>query len=374
VPLILNIICHTTGMGFSAVARVTEDRWIACAVNDKINFGLAPGGELEIKTTICNEIRQSGQLVVIDHVFEDKLFKDHHTPAQYGFQSYISVPIILKNGEFFGTLCSIDPNPAKVNTPEIIGMFTLFAELIAFHLNSAEKLEAAEIDLATEKQAAVLREQFVAILGHDLRNPVTALHGTTQLLLQSKLDDENRKLVEIMQRSTSRIKNLTENLLDLTRGRFAEGIGITRVNVLLTPWLMQVIDEIRLVFPNTKIYTDFNLEQTVYCDASRIAQLLSNLLNNAVTHGRFASEVLVKAGIVENDFILSVRNEGDVIPQVVQEHLFRPFFRGKVEARQQGLGLGLYIATEIAKAHGGTLSVNSDTDYTTFTLSIPASA
>jgi len=102
VPTILEVVCRVTGMGFSAIARVTEDRWIACAVRDEINFGLAPGGELQIGTTICNEIRQSGQLVVIDHVAEDEVFRDHPTPCMYGFQSYISVPIRRPGGQFFG--------------------------------------------------------------------------------------------------------------------------------------------------------------------------------------------------------------------------------------------------------------------------------
>ena len=95
VPLMLEVVCRATGMGFSAVARVTEDRWIACAVRDEINFGLVPGGELEIESTICNEIRQSGELVVIDDVACDATFRLHHTPKRYGFQSYISVPIYV---------------------------------------------------------------------------------------------------------------------------------------------------------------------------------------------------------------------------------------------------------------------------------------
>jgi GAF domain-containing protein len=108
VPRILEVICRTTGLGFAAVARVTEDRWIACAVRDEIAFGLQPGGELQVETTICNEIRRSGQLVVIDHVAEDPGFCRHPTPELYGFQSYISVPIVLSDGRFFGTLCAID--------------------------------------------------------------------------------------------------------------------------------------------------------------------------------------------------------------------------------------------------------------------------
>jgi GAF domain-containing protein len=123
-------------MGFAAIARVTDDKWIACSVRDEINFGLKPGDELKLETTICNEIRQSGNPVIIDDVKNDEIFAHHHTPALYGFQSYISMPIIRQDGAFFGTLCAIDPNPNKLNNPEIIGLFKLFADLISCHLNA----------------------------------------------------------------------------------------------------------------------------------------------------------------------------------------------------------------------------------------------
>ena len=124
IPTILDVVCLTTGLGFAAVARVTDDRWIACGVRDTIEFGLQPGGELKLETTICNDIRQSRKLVVIDHVAEDPEFKHHPTPAMYGFQSYISVPIVLPDGTFFGTLCGVDTKPIRLNTPQTIGMFT----------------------------------------------------------------------------------------------------------------------------------------------------------------------------------------------------------------------------------------------------------
>ena len=101
VPRILEIVCRSTGMGFAAVARVTDKRWVCCAVRDEIEFGLQPGGELKVETTICHEIRQSHHAVVIDHVGEDEVFAGHHTPAMYGFQSYISVPIALADGTIF---------------------------------------------------------------------------------------------------------------------------------------------------------------------------------------------------------------------------------------------------------------------------------
>jgi GAF domain-containing protein len=168
-------------MGFAAVARVSEDRWVACSVRDAIRFGLQPGGELKVETTICNEIRQNRQWVVIDHVAADQTFCQHPAPALYGFQSYISMPIILPDGRFFGTLCAIDPRPALVNTPETIGMFRLFAELIAFHLDAHERLAASRARLLDERRTAELREQFIAVLGHDLKNPLASIDAGVTL-------------------------------------------------------------------------------------------------------------------------------------------------------------------------------------------------
>ena len=188
VSSILEVVCRVTGIGFAAVARVTEDRWIACAVKDDIAFGLKPGGELKVETTICNEIRQSGQEVVIDHVAEDPSFCRHPTPAMYGFQSYISVPIVRSNGAFFGTLCAIDPRPIKLRTPEIIGMFKLFAELISLHLDNLDRLSRSEATLADVNKEAALREEFIAVLGHDLRNPLASIKAGIDLVRRGNAD------------------------------------------------------------------------------------------------------------------------------------------------------------------------------------------
>ena len=177
VPRILEVVCRTTGMGFAAVARVTQERWICCAVRDEIAFGLTPGGELKLETTICNEIRQSHAAVVIDHVAEDAGYRGHPTPALYGFQSYISMPIMLADGTMFGTLCAIDPRPARLSNPETIGMFKLFSELIGTHLDASDRLAAIEASLLDERKVAELREQFIAVLGHDLRNPLQGAFG-----------------------------------------------------------------------------------------------------------------------------------------------------------------------------------------------------
>lgn len=134
VRAILADICDTTAMGFAAVARVTDRRWVACQVLDRIEFGLEPGDELELKTTICSEIRESHRGVVIDNVGADPTWRTHHTPALYGFQSYVSFPILLADGSVWGTLCAIDPEPRAVRAPEIVAMFEDFAAKIAARL------------------------------------------------------------------------------------------------------------------------------------------------------------------------------------------------------------------------------------------------
>jgi GAF domain-containing protein len=114
---VLEEVCAITQMGFAAVAFVSEDRWIAAQVLDRIEFGLNPGSELDIKTTICNEIRQSGQRVIIDRVFDNPEWSTHPVPILYGFQSYASLPIFLEDGAVFGTLCAIDPAPRRLTAP-----------------------------------------------------------------------------------------------------------------------------------------------------------------------------------------------------------------------------------------------------------------
>lgn len=372
VDSILEIVCKTTGMGFAAIARVTDDSWIACAVRDEISFGLVPGGALTLETTICNEIRQDHRQVVIDHVDADPVFAGHHTPEMYGFQSYISVPIMLKDGTFFGTLCAIDPKPAKLKDTTIPAMFNMFADLIAFHLYALEKIALSESRLVEERKTSELREQFIAVLGHDLRNPLGAVTNAAQLLKRMQLDERGMRLTGIIQDSSYRMNGLIENILDFARGRMGAGISANhQEHDQIEHILDQVIMELQMIWPDQVIETDFKLTDPVTCDGVRIAQLFSNLLGNALSHGAPGSPVRVEAVTANNEFVLKIYNAGEEIPAAAMERLFQPFSRGEVKAGQQGLGLGLYISSEIAKAHNGRIEVSSDPYRTCFTLRMP---
>ena len=371
VPTILEVVCETTGMGFAVVARVTEDRWIACGVRDGIAFGLQPGGELKIETTFCQAVRQGRQAVIINHVAEDEAYCTHPIPAMYGFQSYISMPIILPDGSFFGTLCAVDPRPARVNTPAIIGMFKLFAELIAFHLDANAQLASSKAILLNERKTAELREQFIAVLGHDLRNPLAAISAGTDILLRSPLDGKASRMVAVIQKSVARIAGLIDDVMDFARGRLGSGVPVERTKEPLKPVLEQVVAEARASFPDRLIKTEIAFDDPIVCDQSRIGQLLSNLLGNALTYGTPDTPIRMQAwadGIV---FELSVTNAGDPIPPAAMERLFQPFTRGVVRASQQGLGLGLFIASEVARAHNGTVEAVSSSEETRFTFRMP---
>jgi signal transduction histidine kinase len=372
VPTILEVVCASTGMGFAAVARVTPDRWVACGVHDTIAFGLQPGGELQVDTTICHEIQQTREPVVIDNVAEDQVYSGHPTPAMYGFQSYISVPIVLPDGSFFGTLCAIDPRPARLKNLQTIGMFKLFAELIAFHISANQRLASTEASLLDERKTAELREQFIAVLGHDLRNPLAAISGGAELLQRMPLDQKASRMVTIIQKSAARIAGLIDDVMDFARGRLGSGLTLNpAANEPLAPVLLQVIAESQANFPDRVIEATISLKDPIRCDRPRIAQLLSNLLGNALTYGAAETPIRVHATTDATSFELSVANAGNPIPPAALERLFQPFTRGTVRPSQQGLGLGLFIASEIARAHGGTLNVASSIEETRFTFRMP---
>ena len=190
VPALLRLICQNTGMGFAAVARVTDGTWTACAVQDDIRFGLAPGGQLDVQTTLCREARAARQPVVIDHASQDPVYAGHHTPKLYNIESYISVPIVRPGGDYFGNLCAIDRRPRIVSDPRTVTMFTVFAELIALQLESDDHQVEVEQALAHERATAELREQFIAVLGHDLRNPLAAVGATAELMVRSSAEPQ----------------------------------------------------------------------------------------------------------------------------------------------------------------------------------------
>ena len=373
VPKILDVVGRMTGMGFVAIARVTSRQWVCCAVRDKINFGLREGGELQVETTICNEIRQHGNTVVIDDVQTDGTFCNHPTPAMYGFRSYISAPIILSDGTIWGTLCAIDPKPRELGKPEIIGSFQLLSELIAVQLELNQRLEQSQAnlrisqaDLLDERRTSELREQFIGVLGHDLRNPLASVDAGMRVLLKNPDTQKAPEIILAIQKSVLRMAGLVDNIMDFARGRLGGGLTVKReAKEPLTPVLEQVVAELKSAWPDVAVEVEIDIQEPVNCDRSKMGQLFSNLLGNAIMYGHQGRPVRVSARTINGVFELAVTNYGVPISDKAMDNLFKPYTRGD-RPSQQGLGLGLYIASQIAQAHGGTLKASSNLEETRF--------
>ena len=125
---ILEDVCRVTEMGFVAVVRVTETHWVACQVLDRIEFGMKPGDELDVATTVCDDVRKCGHQIVVDNAASDHQWRTHPMPVIYGFKSYVSLPLVMPDGSFFGTLCALDMHARRVSADETVAALMAHAE------------------------------------------------------------------------------------------------------------------------------------------------------------------------------------------------------------------------------------------------------
>ncbi|NYT34583.1 MULTISPECIES: PAS domain-containing sensor histidine kinase [Rhizobium] len=225
--------------------------------------------------------------------------------------------------------------------------------------------------LAFEQQTAELREEFIAVLGHDLRNPLASIAAAARMLRKEKQTDRAIKVLDLMQGSVVRMSALIDNVLDFARGRLGGGITLERRAEHLEPLLRQVIEELRFSHLDRAIEVTIEFDGPINCDSGRIGQLVSNLLANALTHGTPDEPVRLSAATVDGRLELWIANGGAPISSDAMTRLFQPFFTGEAGTGQRGLGLGLHIASEIARAHGGTITVSSDDKETRFTFVMP---
>jgi phosphoserine phosphatase RsbU/P len=303
-------------------------------------------------------------------------FETHLAPLLrlQGFVHELALDLIDVNGNKIPVIV----NAAERRGPDGAHHFTRLTMFKAIDRRTYERslLEAqlkAEEAAKSEHRQARLRDQFIAVLGHDLRNPLAAVSAGISLLNRQSVADERSQLImSEMQGSIDRAHALINNVMDFARGSFGDGLSLKRDTVRpIVPILAQVVKEQCAISPDWDIRDQIKIEHEIDSDVDRIGQLAANLLANAIAHGAPDKPVMFEAYTSTDRFFVSVSNGGPPIPDSVRGMLFQPFVRGDSARERKGLGLGLFIVHEIAKAHGGVMEVNSTDVETRFTFTMP---
>lgn len=255
-------------------------------------------------------------------------------------------------------------------------------------IQQKQELERA-LDAARGREAALqeaqegmrTRDHFLTVAAHELRTPVTALFGYTQLLTASEtqsapMAERDTKAIQVIAEQAERLAKLIDLLLDLSRidsGHFAIELRLVDLRVVVT----RVIEQARLTTTQHALELECHGDPlTVQGDEQRLEQMLQNLLQNAIKYSPAGGTIVVRLERRAEEILLSVRDQGIGIPEEEHQSLFQRFFRASNAASQQasGFGIGLFVVNEIVARHGGSIDVSSEQGKgSTFTVHLPLS-
>ena len=344
-------------------------------------------------------LRPNGHIAMVNATLLDWLGRDEHELLNHSIHDFLSfggkiafethlAPLLRLQGfvheialdliDAKGEKVPVIANSSERRGPDDEHLFTRMTIFKAVDRRTFERslLEAkvkAEALAKAEHEAILLREQFIAVLGHDLRNPLAAVDAGIRMLKRDGIEKEFRdRVLHEMNASIIRANGLISDVMDFARGKLGSGLPVHRQkDAQVGDALEQVLTEQRRISPDRIIEADIAIDERVDCDFDRIAQLAANLLANAVAHGAEGVPITLSAKTIADDFELSVANGGDPIPEEARESLFEPFVRADFSGSGKGLGLGLFIVSQIADAHGGDMSVSSKPGETRFTFTMP---
>jgi PAS domain S-box-containing protein len=235
-------------------------------------------------------------------------------------------------------------------------------------------LGAVVREVTEQRRAEELQRLLVGIVGHDIRNPLGVIATSAALLAQSSLDPRQEQVVARIRRASESIGSLAQQLLDYTVIRAGRRVPIAPRETDFGRIVGAIVDDFRALHPDRAIRADAVCAGTVVWDEERIRRLLANLLSNAVKYGDPAAPIAIVCREDHAHLVLDVTNRGAPIPPDRLARIFEPLQQGDDGARRGGIGLGLFIAREIAHAHGGSIDVRSADDATTFTVRLPRRA
>lgn len=231
-------------------------------------------------------------------------------------------------------------------------------------------------DVTEQKHTEQFRDRLLGIVGHDLRNPLTHISLATQLLLRRE-DVSEPVLAGVRRVATSadRMARMISDLLDFTRATVGGGIPLERRSTDLCVLVQDTVAEFELTYPGRVLLSCARGAHTGDWDPDRLAQVVSNLVGNALAHGDAVAPVHVAVVAEGTHVVLTVRNSGPPVPAELLPRIFDPFKQAGGDSGRHGLGLGLYIVQQLVLAHGGCITVrSSEEDGTVFTVRLPRGA
>lgn len=287
--------------------------------------------------------------------------------------SCLAVPVRTRSGEHLGALVlgHREANHFTEQHERIVAGMTAHA---AIALENARLYLALRLREEEARARVEFEKQLVGIVSHDLKNPLGAIAMSAALLLKrGQLDEQQGKAIARIVSSTERANRLIADFLDYTQARAGGAIPVNRAACDLHRLAAQVIDEVHLAYPDREIAVSTEGSGWGEWDGDRIAQVISNLVANAVQHSVPNSRIQIELSGTETEVFFKIKNHG-LVPADVLPNLFTPFHRGTEQNPRTGksIGLGLYIAKRLVAAHGGTIDVLCVPDEgTTFSFRLP---
>jgi signal transduction histidine kinase len=334
--------------------------------------------------TICSGLclvpeDATGELVPLSAFMRallDFLDGDGERPRWSGLTSHVALPVI-GHDTVLGVLFVDRARDGEYEAHHLRLLAAVGSQLGAYLMMGKlhqETSDQTRLLLDREQQlqgTARFREEFIGVVGHDLRNPLSAIQTGARLLAQrAGLDDRDRAVAERVVGSADRMGRMIDQLLDFARGRLGGGIPLRRTLVDLQALCNEVVEEARAAHRRT-ISIETHGAPRGHWDADRLAQVVSNLVSNACQHSPEGTPVRVTLRDEQSHAVIAVNNVSDQIPAEDLPGMFEPFRRGR-RPESAGLGLGLYIVERIVNAHGGSITVASTPeDGTTFEVRLP---
>lgn len=365
VAALLRVVCDISGLGVATVAEVTEQRWIACAVEDRIAFGLQPGAELDLESTLCNHVRSSHDAVIISDVTQNPTYCDHPAPGLYGWKSYLSVPVFRPNGTFFGTLCAFDPQPApRLEQRPVIDTLDGFARLLGELLAREEQRREASPGARGDRDLTPLREQLLVLLEEDLQRPLQAL---------AKEASADAAQAQRWQAEAQRLAERSAATADFVRVRLGHGLPLKLTLVEgVNERLTNLLATLQARFPDQTLGSELpELPAAVRLDLPRLLQAMGALLEWVASRNPAGGTLLLRGELDERCYRLAVESRTAVVDPGSLSQVFQPALTEATPEQPARLELSLYLAQEVARGHGGSLVARQENGRLRFILTLP---